>query len=48
MKKFLNIITNNNPGILKKPILFEVLKSMLQGAALLCYPACNAGTAETS
>ena len=31
MKKFLNIITNNNPGILKKPVLLEILQSMLKG-----------------
>ena len=31
MKKLLNVITNNNPGVLKKPVLFEALKSMLQG-----------------
>ncbi|MCK5506480.1 MAG: ABC transporter ATP-binding protein, partial [Thermodesulfovibrionia bacterium] len=31
MKKLLNVITNNNPGILKKPVLLEILKSMLQG-----------------
>ena len=31
MKKLLNVITNNNPGVLKKPILLEILKSMLQG-----------------
>ena len=31
MKKLLNVITNNNPGVLKKPVLLEILKSMLQG-----------------
>jgi ATP-binding cassette subfamily B protein len=31
MKKFLNVITNNNPGILKKPVLLEILQSMLKG-----------------
>ncbi len=31
MKKLLNVITNNDPGVLKKPVLLEILKSMLQG-----------------
>ena len=31
MKKLLNVLTNNNPGILKKPVLLEILKSMFQG-----------------
>ncbi len=31
MKKLLNVLTNNNPGILKKPVLLGILKSILQG-----------------
>lgn len=31
MKKFLNTISNNNAGILRKPVILETLQSILQG-----------------
>ncbi|MCP4297765.1 MAG: ABC transporter ATP-binding protein, partial [Proteobacteria bacterium] len=35
MKKFLNTLTNNQPGILIKPLILEFLKSFLQGQPFL-------------
>ncbi len=31
MKKFLNSITNNSIGILRKPVIFEIIQSVFQG-----------------